>query len=106
MNYIEEYYKVPARIGRRIKFKGDREGVIVKTDSHIHVIFDGEKNKSALHPTWEVEYLDMGKLPKTSKSQQRYQRYLEYGDGFSDFLSFCYWDGSKERSWNGGQYEY
>jgi hypothetical protein len=40
--------------------------------------------------------------PKISRSKQRYQRYLEYGDWFDSFLDFCYWDADKERSWNGG----
>jgi hypothetical protein len=37
---------------------------------------------------------------KISKSKQRYNRYLSYGDGFKSFLDYCYWDASKERSWN------
>lgn len=38
--------------------------------------------------------------PKLSRSKQRYQRYLEYGDGFDTFLDYCRWDGKPERSWN------
>lgn len=41
--------------------------------------------------------------PKVSKSKERYQRYLEYGDGFISFLNFCYWDADPARSWNGGK---
>ena len=37
---------------------------------------------------------------KLSKSKQRYQRYLEYGDMFNSFLDFCYWDAKPERCWN------
>lgn len=37
---------------------------------------------------------------KLSRSKERYQRYLEYGDGFNSFLNFCYWDAQPERSWN------
>lgn len=39
--------------------------------------------------------------PKVSRSKQRYQRYLKYGDGFRSFLDYCYWDSAPERSWNG-----
>ena len=38
--------------------------------------------------------------PKASKSKERYQRYLEYGDGFDSFIDFCRWDADPEREWN------
>jgi hypothetical protein len=38
--------------------------------------------------------------PKLTRSQKRYQRYLEYGDRFSSFIEFCKWDSEKGRSWN------
>lgn len=38
--------------------------------------------------------------PKVSRSKQRYQRFLEYGDGFRSFLDYCRWDADSERSWN------
>lgn len=41
------------------------------------------------------------KPPKRSRSQERYKRFLEYGDGFSSFIEFCRWDAAPERSWNG-----
>lgn len=43
---------------------------------------------------------EIKKPVKISKSKQRYQRYLEYGDMFDNFLHFCYWDADKSRSWN------
>ena len=43
---------------------------------------------------------EIKKKPKISKSKQRYQRYLEYGDMFDSFLDYCYWDADQERSWN------
>lgn len=42
------------------------------------------------------------KPPKISKSKQRYDRYLEYGDGFDSFIAYCRWDARPERSWNSG----
>lgn len=40
------------------------------------------------------------KHKKQSRSKQRYQRYLEYGDMFNTFLDFCYWDCDPDKSWN------
>lgn len=45
--------------------------------------------------------------PTGTKRQIRakalYARWHEYGDGFRDFVSYCYWDRDPERSWNGGR---
>lgn len=41
------------------------------------------------------------KPPKVSRSKQRYQRFLEYGECFNSFIEFCRWDAEPERSWNG-----
>lgn len=38
---------------------------------------------------------------KLSRSKQRYQRFLEYGEGFDSFLDYCQWDSGPDRSWNG-----
>ena len=40
------------------------------------------------------------KPKKTTRSQARYQRFLEYGDSFDAFMDFVRWDCEKERSWN------
>jgi hypothetical protein len=49
-----------------------------------------------------IEHVAMNspKPPRVSRSQKRYQRFREYGDGFSSFLDFCRWDAAPERSWN------
>ncbi|MGL4638569.1 MAG: hypothetical protein ACRCVX_02405 [Shewanella sp.] len=101
-DYIKHYYGVPAEIGRLVKVDG-RAGVIVKDcGSHIGVNFDDEKPGvvSHCHPTWKVEYGEMGSIRKTTKAQQRYQRYLEYADCFNSFIEFCRWDSQPEREWN------
>lgn len=43
---------------------------------------------------------DIIKKPKLSRSKQRYQRYLEYGDWFDSFIDFCRWDYKQERTMN------
>ncbi|WP_259524167.1 hypothetical protein [Shewanella baltica] len=103
-DYIKQHYAVPAAIGRLVKVNG-RSGVIVKDcGHHLGVNFDDDKPGviSHCHPTWEVEYGEIGNIRKQTKSQQRYQRYLEYGDRFENFIDYCHWDASKNRSWNGG----
>lgn len=40
------------------------------------------------------------KTIKRSRSKDRYQRYLEYGDGFDSFRDFLAWDAEPEHSWN------
>lgn len=100
--YVKEYYNVPACLGRKVVIDG-KAGVIVKDcGHHIGVNFDEDKPSviSRCHPTWNIEYLEMGKIRKPTKSQERYQRFLEYGDGFESFLDFCRWDADKSRSWN------
>src|SRR5690242_8810153 len=104
-DYVRDYYGVPAEIGRRV-IVGGKPGIIAADRGHyIGVNFDSDKPGVILncHPTSEVEYGDMGKVRKPSRHAARYQRYLEYGECFSNFLEFCYWDARQERSWNGGE---
>lgn len=102
--YVKQFYGVPAEIGRRIVFRG-RPGIIAEDRGHyIGVNFDNDKPGEIynVHPTDEVEYQGTGIIRKPSKSQQRYRRYLEYGDCFDSFLDYCRWDAAPERSWNVG----
>jgi hypothetical protein len=82
-----------------------RAGIIAEDcGHHIGVNFDDDKpgSISHCHPTWEVEYLGMGKVRQMTRSQKRYRRFREYGDMFDSFIDFCRWHDSPERSWNGG----
>ena len=88
--YVQGYYGVPACIGRRITFKG-RHGVIAEDRGHyIGVNFDDDKPTVIvnLHPTWEVEYGEMGEVRKLTRSQQRYRDYMrgEYCESFAEWL--------------------
>lgn len=101
-DYIKEYYRVPAELGRRVCIDG-KLGIIAEDRGHyIGVNFDDDKpgQISNCHPTYEVKYLQMGKIRKLTKSQRRYKRYLEYGDSFHSFIDFCRWDSLPEHSWN------
>jgi hypothetical protein len=102
--YVREYYGVPAEIGRRVVVSG-KPGIIAADRGHyIGVNFDADKPGVICncHPTSDVEYGEMGVVRKPSRYAARYDRYLEYGDGFDSFIQFCYWDAAPERSWNRG----
>lgn len=99
--YIRNYYQVPAEIGREIMFEGKRKGIIVADrGNYIGVnFFDSDPEEVLLlHPTWEVEYLEMGVIRKISKSKirgkQRYQEYRQ-ADWFSG--TFAEWLGIKPK---------
>lgn len=93
MSYIKTIYRVPAEYGRRIRFQGKEEGIIVNADGqYIEVLMDKSKpgHTVRLHPTWEVEYLDMGEPRKPSRSTQRYRDYIhsEMNMSFIDWLRY------------------
>lgn len=92
--YIKEYYGVPACIGRRVNVNGE-PGIITKDRGHyIGVNFDSDKPGVVVnaHPTWKVEYLGMGKIRNMTRSQARYQRFIEDGDCFDSFIDFYRWE--------------
>ncbi len=64
MQYIRDYYKVPATRGARVRWAGmteTREGTIVGSrGAHLRVRFDGSVVIHTMHPTWQVEYLEGG----------------------------------------------
>lgn len=102
--YVQQFYGVPAEIGRRVVVSG-KPGVIAKDMGHyIGVLFDADKPGCIYpcHPTSNVEYQGIGLVRKMTRSQQRYQRWLEYNDCFDNFRQFLKWDGLPEHSWNGG----
>jgi hypothetical protein len=100
--YVQNYYQVPACIGRVVKVDG-KSGVIAEDmGNYIGVLFDENKpgNISPCHPTWKVEYFGLSKIRQMTKSQKRYKRYLEYSDSFDSFIDFCRWDSDPEHPWN------
>jgi hypothetical protein len=91
--YIKNTYKVPAEIGREVLFQGKRKGVIAEDKgNYIGVNFDDKKpgHIELLHPTWEVQYLEtFAKIRPMSRSQQRYQDYLNadwFGGDYRDWI--------------------
>ena len=88
--YVVKYYDVPACIGRRVVVNG-KPGVIAMDRGHyIGVNLDSDKPGVICnaHPTSNVEYGEMGKIRKLTRSQQRYQEWknCEIDMTFADWL--------------------
>ena len=85
--YVRETYHVPAEIGRMVKVNG-RSGIIVEDrGNYIGVNFDDDKpgHIENAHPTWEVEYGEMGTIRQMTRRQARYADYLNVADCFETF---------------------
>ncbi len=84
--YVQQYYGVPAEIGRLISYRG-KPGIIAADRGHyIGVNFDSEKPGviSNVHPTDEnLEYLGIGTVRKLTRPQQRYRDFLRADTGVS-----------------------
>ena len=88
--YVKQHYGVPACTGRKVIVDG-KHGVIAKDKGHhIGVNFDEDKPGviSNCHPTWRVEYGGMTKIRSMTRSQRRYQEFLEVGDCYDSFAHF------------------
>ena len=61
LQYIRDYYRVPAAIGGRVKYtggKGTRYGTITGVRNHYLLVrLDGNTYPHVFHPTWELHYL-------------------------------------------------
>ena len=92
--YVRQHYGVPACFRRRVVVDG-KPGIITEDrGQYIGVNFDSDKPGSVTicHPTWQVEYGEIGAIRKQTRSQARYQRYLEAAECFDSFIDFCYYD--------------
>lgn len=97
--YVQNYYGVPACIGRRVICYG-KPGIITEDRGHyIGVTLDTDKPGTVnnYHPVDGIEYGEMGKIRKMTPSQARYQRYLRVGECFDDFKSFLRYEAAKRR---------
>lgn len=57
MKYIRNQYKVPAKRGGKIKYKGVAGTIVGAKGPYLRIRLDGEKRVASYHPTWEIEYL-------------------------------------------------
>lgn len=61
--YIRRYYGVPAELKGRVRYtwRGSWYGTIVGTSgAHLMILLDGERSPNPFHPTWELEYVELG----------------------------------------------
>lgn len=98
--YIKEYYKVPAELGRDVIVNGKIGTITQDKNNYIGVTFHNDDKKQSLpcHPTWEVQYLDtftdlFKLMPKNIRSKQRYLDYLSS----DSTLTFAEWLGIKKK---------
>lgn len=76
--YVIVNYQVPACTGRIVKVDGKKGVICADRGNYIGVNFDKDKPGVIFncHPTWEIEYLGIGKVRKMTRSQQNYRNYL------------------------------
>lgn len=77
--YINKSYGVNACVGRRVVVDGEAGIIVGANGARLKVNFDNTKasDYSYCHPTWRVEYLEIGKVRKLTAGQKRYQEYLD-----------------------------
>ena len=67
MNYIRNYYGVPAKRGGRVRYTGGLQGGVlvgarlgtIKSahGGYLMILLDGDKYARTFHPTWNLEYI-------------------------------------------------
>lgn len=62
MQYVRDYYGVPAKRGGRVVYTGSLEpkhGVITSArGAKLMIHMEGLKHARPYHPTWEMQYLE------------------------------------------------
>jgi hypothetical protein len=56
MEYIRDYYNVPAKRGMEVVAQGRNGRIVGSRGEYLRIKVDGEKNILSFHPTWEMEY--------------------------------------------------
>lgn len=88
--YVKKNYAVPAEIDRRVTINGEAGTIVEDRGNYIGVNFDADRPGivTNCHPTWKVTYGEIGKPRKMTRSQKRYQKYLEVGECYDSFMHF------------------
>lgn len=65
MAQIRESRQVPAKRGGRVRYTGGQDGPRFGTiksarGGYLMILLDGDKFARTFHPTWELEYLEVG----------------------------------------------
>jgi hypothetical protein len=77
--YVRQFYGVPAEVGRRVMVHGNPGVIVEDMGNYIGVNFDIDRPGVAFpcHPEDGVIYLEMGAVRRSTRSQERYRRYLQ-----------------------------
>ena len=57
LNYIREFYNVPAKRGMSVLVQGKKGIIVGARHQYLRIRIEGEKKIGSYHPTWEIEYL-------------------------------------------------
>lgn len=89
-SYVRSHYGVPAEIGRRVSIAGKPGIITADRGQYIGVTFDTDKPYVVhnAHPTSDVVYGEMGVPRRLTRSQKRYQAYLDVADLYEDFRHY------------------
>jgi hypothetical protein len=99
LEYVRNYYKVPAVVGRVVMVK-DRRGVITGASGpHVKVWLDGDKTDFPYHPSDLTYTGEVGSPPKLTRSQRNYRAWLhaETSESFIEFMQNPFWDDYRRR---------
>jgi hypothetical protein len=100
LEYIRTYYRVPAVVGRVVRYKEKRGVISGASGPHVKAWFDGEKSDVIVHPR-DLEWTnEMGRLPRLTRSQRNYRAFLhsETNETFIEFLRNPYWNDLRART--------
>jgi len=62
LEYIRNYYNVPAFKGAKVKYKGTEATIKGGRSQYIVLEFADKSMNGNYHPTWEIEYIENGGL--------------------------------------------
>lgn len=99
LEYIRNYYNVPAVVGRVVRYKDKRGVVSGASGPHVKVWFDGEKHDTVVHPR-DLEWSnELGPLPTLTRGRRNYRAWLhsETSESFIDFMRNPYWNDLRKR---------
>ena len=60
LEYIRDYYRVPAFKGAKVKYKGTEATIKGGKGQYLNLVFEDKSMNGSYHPTWEIEYLENG----------------------------------------------
>lgn len=60
LEYIRDYYKVPAFKDAKVKYKGIEGTIKGGKGAYLKLEFADKSMNGVYHPTWEIEYIENG----------------------------------------------